>query len=889
MSMISIVKGWLSNFGSVAQDTDLKAGLPEDFDENIYLLLHPDVHEAVHLKQFKSGAHHWQAHGRLEGRRLRAAIEKQASAEGAAHGPSLVFDERTTELAIQIGVLRHQIKTMLRSNYATKLQALLGAPRKLPTTTLYPIRGLEPNGMAHGWRSLSVDPVWLLPIGTSARYLRIIYRGKIVASRYKRTGGKWQLFYDSGSGFSEQLSRSVYFQGSDIRVDVIIKLPDAVITLRVDPADFPCEFIVEKFEITAYSGVSALLEIAADRVNYLRRRELFWATSRIAAKQVLSGQVSDGLRLLFGLQMPPSSDLYQRWLEERPITSRVRSAFVNKGAELLSKPTFSIIMPTYNSPIEFLEKAIQSVLEQTYPGWELCVADDGSTKAEVRRRLEHYAALDKRIKTVFLEKNSGIPAASNAALALASGDYIALLDHDDELAPHAFYAMAAAINANGTVDWLYSDEDKIDEKGNRSSPLFKPDWSPIFFLSCMYTCHLGVYRRELAVKLGGFRDQFSFAQDYDLALRFASVTDKIVHVPDVLYHWRTLRQSTASGAEAKPEAERAARRALQSFVDRKQGVRGTVELGAFRGIHKVQFEIKGSPLVSIAIPSAGHLKDPKKNGVWFVLDLIISIYEKTSYKNIEIIVAENGDFEPILRQKLDQLGVKRVFYKARTFNMSDKMNLVVGETKGEYVILLNDDMMVIDGGWVNEMLSWCQLDEVAAVGAKLLFPDGRIQHAGVVLFEQGPSHIYYLHDRTEVGLVGSAVVPREYSAVTGACLMVRRRDYINIGGFDPAFRINYNDIDFCLRLTQGSDRKIICAPDAKLYHYESVSKDDSPHSELDMFNMKWKDKNGKDPFYSIHLSQYSTACEINMAITSLETQYGLPCFDRNYKYRTAAN
>jgi GT2 family glycosyltransferase len=560
--------------------------------------------------------------------------------------------------------------------------------------------------------------------------------------------------------------------------------------------------------------------------------------------------------------------LYQRWIDERQFRSDQWAKI-----ELTLMPRFSIIMPTYNAPLFFLEKAIKSILAQSYQNWELCIVDDGSeNKIEIENLVRTLSRENAAIKFSSLPENRGISAASNAALAVASGDFIALVDQDDEIAPHALHAFAAAINQNPNADWLYSDEDKIDEKGNRSGPFFKPDWSPAFFLSCMYTCHLGVYRRKLVDQLKGFRSEFDFAQDYDLALRFASITDKVVHVPDVLYHWRMLPQSTASSADAKPEAEHRARAAVQAFIDR--GKYPGLALPALRpGLHRVKYAIQGNPLVSIAIPSAGQRQPSDAQSDWYVLNLVRSILDKSTYKNIEIVVAGNDDFDDELIATLKNMGVVYDSYRSAVFNLAEKMNFVVSLTSGEYVIILNDDISVISEDWIEEMLMWAQQEDIVGVGAKLLFPNEKIQHAGVLLLGQGPSHPYYLHDKSEVGLVGNAISAHEASAVTGACMMVRRSDYISCGGFDPAFRINYNDVDFCLRLRQQTGGRIIWTPHAQLYHFESVSVEPAPPDELSAINSRWAHLIGSDPYYNRNLSPVSNCYEISPRIRKLSDDY----------------
>lgn len=548
-----------------------------------------------------------------------------------------------------------------------------------------------------------------------------------------------------------------------------------------------------------------------------------------------------------------SRQAYQRWIRRRAIGPQERLFLTERIAAMAHTPLFSVVMPTYKSDLRFLSRAIESVLQQIYPHWELCIVDDGSAMPALETLLHGYAETDPRVKVRVLTANGGIAAASNAALDMAEGDFIALLDHDDELAPHALFAMADAVNRHPTADMIYSDEDKISPRGRRFEPFFKPDWSPEYMLSCMYTCHLGVYRRAVVEAVGRFRSAFDLAQDYDLALRVSAAARAVVHVPDVLYHWRVTPQSTSGNPDAKPAAELAARRAIDAAIAAK-GLCGRALPSAFRGMHRVSLDLPGKPLVSLVIPSAARRIAPGAER-WYLLDLLRSISARSTYKNVEIVLVHNGDIEPKLAAELAAYPIRYVHYTAALFNIADKLNLGVEAATGDYVILMNDDMAVVEPAWIEEMLMWFSMPGVAGVGAKLLFPDDTVQHAGVLLLGVGPSHVYYKAAKDYAGQVAGARLVRNYSAVTGACLMTRRQDYLEVGGFDPFFRINYNDIDFCMRLLKRG--RIVFTPYALLYHYESVSKGEGIPSELPQFNARWRDMVGNDPMYNRHLSQNS--------------------------------
>lgn len=747
------------------------------------------------------------------------------------------------------------------------LRSLLKRQAGLP---FHPAGNLRADAAPGHWRSDGFDCYFYVPQRLPAGLLSIRFAATLPDAGPERQD-RWRLYFDLGDGFRAEDSIAIPVNGGQIDIAAIIDLPSPARAFRIDPSETPCRFALHELALTPLSLQQPRRLAVLHQIRDLHRRGVLARKLKRAAGMLLRGDWQ-GLRQRLASGGGREAAAYGHWVRTRTVTEDLRRRFVAKAEAFPIRPRFSVIMPTFNSPPAFLEKAIESVLTQTYPDWELLAVDDGSTEPATHRILKDFAARDPRIRPTFLTANGGIARASNAALAQASGDYIALLDHDDMLAPHALHAFADAINRHPEADWLYSDEDKIDEAGRRSAPFFKPDWSPTYFLSCMYSCHLGVYRTSLTRRLGGFRPEFDFAQDYDLALRFAAATKQIVHIPDVLYHWRTLPQSTASGGEAKPQAELAARRAVQDFVDRSP-YRGSVGQGPLPGTHRVRFEISGGPLVSIAIPTAGYRND--RDTGWYVLDLIRSIRERSTYRNIEVVVSENGDLPPELEQALRDLGARLIRYESPVFNLSDKMNRLAEATRGDFLILLNDDIRIISRSWIEEMLMWCQQEGISGAGAKLLFPDGRIQHAGVLLLGQGPSHPYYLHPASEIGQVCSAIVPRDYSAVTGACTMIRRADFLAVGGYDPAYRINYNDVDFCMRLNAHTGGHFVFTPYACLEHHESVSRPEPEPGDLDKFNRQWADIVGRDPFYNLNLSQNSARFALGSEPRSLPDSYGL--------------
>ncbi|WP_035139558.1 glycosyltransferase family 2 protein [Fischerella sp. PCC 9605] len=546
---------------------------------------------------------------------------------------------------------------------------------------------------------------------------------------------------------------------------------------------------------------------------------------------------------------------YQKWIKRNTLTQQDITSAHQQIVQWQLQPKFSVIMPVYNIEAKLLEKAIESVRKQIYPNWELCIADDASTHPHIRSILTHYSQLDSRIKVVFRTENGHISAASNSALELATGDYIALLDHDDELTIDALFENAKLINQHPEADFIYSDEDKIDNKGKRFSPCFKPDWSPEYFYSCMYTCHLGVYRTSMIHEINGFRSEYNGSQDYDLVLRVVEKTKNIYHIPKILYHWRSISASAASGSQAKPWAYIAGRKALESMLERSP-YPGRVEETANPGIYRVRRDIIGHPLVSIIIPSAGTTTKIPSGNLCFLENCIRSIQQLSTYRNFEIIVVDGYDIPKATLEKIVALNVQLVRC-AEPFNFSMRINKGAAEAKGQYLLSLNDDTEVITPDWLESMLELAQQPEIGAVGAKLLFPDGRIQHVGIIILEGNPCHAFYGFDSEQSGYFCSNIVNRNYLAVTAACLMMRQEVFQQLGGLDEDFPLNYNDVDLCLKAHQFGYRNIV-TPYAQLIHYESASRQKGLRpGEWNKLNDKWKDyfhKLGTDPYYNPNLS-----------------------------------
>lgn len=524
-----------------------------------------------------------------------------------------------------------------------------------------------------------------------------------------------------------------------------------------------------------------------------------------------------------------------------------------EAGRLTRRPRISIVTPVYRTAVALLTRAIDSVVRQTYPEWELCIADDGSHDPGVASLLQQYALHDPRIRTVTLERNRGIAAATNAALRLCSGDFVAFLDHDDELAPFALSEAIRAVNEHPDTHLFYSDEDKIDGHGRRYDPFFKPDWSPDLFLSYNYICHFVVMRRDLAERLGGLDESYNGAQDYEFLLRASECTQKIKRIPKVLYHWRAVAGSTARGPDEKPGASADGRRALECYLARNAPGARVEEAGACR--YRVRYPVAGSPRVSILIPTAGHRN---------VFRAVDEILEKTTYRDFEIVLIDNSRGERVrdLAAGLMQRNapVRLLDLRGRPFNFAALCNEAARASACPYLLFLNDDTLVITPEWLTAMLEHAQRREVGAVGAQLWYPNDVIQHAGVVMGLYGNcSHAF---KGVAAGVPYYFDFPnliRNCSAVTGACLLVAREKFFEAGAFDEVnLAVAFQDVDLCLKLLELGYRNVY-TPYARLYHYESATKtekDKIPDAVEDEFmKSKWAKYIADDPYYNPNLAR----------------------------------
>jgi GT2 family glycosyltransferase len=555
-----------------------------------------------------------------------------------------------------------------------------------------------------------------------------------------------------------------------------------------------------------------------------------------------------------------SLDPYAAWLEANSWSPRNNLVLHEQlGQAGASNPKISILMPVHDPPPRFLEKALQSVSKQIYQHWELCVVDDGGSDPAVNRLLRDWAARDSRIKLSRLEQSHNISLATNVAAKMAEGEYLLFLDHDDELSPDALAETVLFLRSRPETDVLYSDDDKIDVENRRYAPQFKPDWSPELLLSYMYMSHLFVVRRSLFERVGGMRKGFEGAQDYDLALRVTELARDIGHVPKVLYHWRSLPGSTASSGKAKPESFEAGRRAVEDAC-RRRAINATVERPEFAvrddlGIFRLNFPDVG-PSVTILIPTKNQAG---------ILRRCIESLKRTSYKHYEIVIIDNESDDTETLNYLSSLPhrVLRIPNPTDRFNFAAINNRSVSEIRTEYVLFLNDDTEVRSSRWLSQMVGYAGLEGVGAVGAKLTFPDGRIQNAGIIhgMYHGLAGPAFKLVSADEHGYLAYLSVSRNYSAVTAACLLTPRNRFLGMGGFNEKdFAVAYNDVDYCYRLVDRRFRCVYCS-EAELIHYEGYSRGfrDDP-AEVAAFRINHRER--KDPWYSPHLSLTGNSFQI---------------------------
>jgi GT2 family glycosyltransferase len=623
-------------------------------------------------------------------------------------------------------------------------------------------------------------------------------------------------------------------------------------------------FIIREF-LGAPRQVFKQLRLARSLIKSIAEEGMHFTWSRVLAKTMSSTARfrSDRIRgTRQNASRVRSDDLrYDSWLRFNSMTeeqaTRLRTEFAARERSL---PTISVLMPVYNAPIEYLDAAIESVLNQIYPGWQLCIVDDASTQDSTRRRLDYWRQQDQRIRFERLSQNQNISVATNAAAKMATGEFLAFLDQDDLLTPDALAEIAISLADEPLTDYIYSDDDKIDARGRRYAPQFKPDWSPVLLLSFMYMSHIKVVRRSLYERLGGFRKGFEGSQDYDFALRMSELARKIVHLPKVLYHWRATPGSTADSGDAKPASFEAGRKAVEEALLRR-GFPATVArpdwaVRSKSGVFEPQFSDTG-PSVAIIIPTKNRHD---------LLRVCINSLKQTTYTNYRVYVIDNESDDPATIAYLNsgEFDVLHIANPPGTgFSYAHINNEAVRRVEADYVLLLNNDTEVRTPRWLSQMVGYAAMPSVGAVGARLLFGDETLQHAGI-------AHGYYSGmagptfrnlPSWNQGYMGLANVARECSAVTAACLLVKRSMYLEHGGLDEQnFAVAYNDVDLCYRLIDAGYSCIYC-PGAELFHFEGKSRGhaDNPR-EIAAFRRRYALRS--DPWLSRNLSRDNEHFEV---------------------------
>lgn len=560
-------------------------------------------------------------------------------------------------------------------------------------------------------------------------------------------------------------------------------------------------------------------------------------------------RVSQGGEVLWNPFIKPD---YFKWLKENEKSEPVETFDYN--------PLISILIPVYNVDKNVFVECIESILNQSYQNFEICLCDDCSTKQETKDILKYYETKDSRIKIHYRNENGHISNATNDALNMASGEFVGLVDNDDVLTQNALYENVKALNANKELDFIYSDEDKLDTKGNRCDPNFKPDYSPDSLMSLNYICHFSVLRTSIVREIGGFSVGLEGAQDHDLFLRFVEKTtpERIHHIPKVLYHWRMVEGSTSMTIENKEYAMEKGKMAIENAIQRR-GLKGYVEKDVVSTYYRVHYEMEKEPSVSIIVPTRDYADITEA--------CLKSVFEKTEYTNYEVILVDNNSvkeetFDLFERYK-NMYSNFRVVKADMEFNYSAINNLAVRDSKADVIVLLNNDTEVISQNWLKVMVSYATLKHVGAVGPKLLYPDTTVQHAGVIIGLGGvANHLYIGYDRNELGMYGRLRVPYNYTAVTAACLAVERSKFDEVGGLEEDLMVAFNDMDLNMKLAAKGYYNV-CVPHVELFHYESKSRGLDTTSEKyrrflfesDYIYKKWDNYIKNDPMYNPNFSK----------------------------------
>lgn len=669
---------------------------------------------------------------------------------------------------------------------------------------------------------------------------------KIVFTRRNDLGEIFHVDSSLGQGFSVELPKSV------------MKSKELVLVLKNDVAEWKENISLKKLD--------------REHTRIGRFVDLMKSERRGSCRKYLKEDGPGGLLRFLLQETEPYQDDYSVYAKKKRVTSKELK--IQKKVKFKENYKFSIVVPLYHTPLTYLKEMIDSVVRQSYENWELCLAD-GSNDSVVGDYIKKHYGKEARIRYQSLKENTGISGNTNAALEMARGEYIIFADHDDRLEFDALYHVAKELETYPETELIYTDEELMDQEGNSIYPHFKPDFN-LDYLRCInYICHLVIVKKNLLEKVGYLRKEFDGAQDFDFLLRCAENTDKIRHIPKVLYQWRSHDGSTAGNQDSKNYAVEAGIRALEEHYNRL-GILAEVEFTGIFILYRTRFLVKGEPKVSILIPNKDHIDDLKK--------CVDSIELKSTWKNYEIIIIENNSEEQETFAYYDELEqmydhVKVIRYEGK-FNYSAINNTGANHASGEYLLLLNNDTEVITSDWLEQMLGICQRDDVGVVGAKLYYPDDTVQHAGIVIGMGGfAGHIQTGYSKHFVGYMGRLISAQAVSAVTGACLMVKKSIYDELHGLDEEFAVALNDVDFCLRVKERG-WQIIYQPGAELYHCESKSRglETTPEKkarfgrEIERFQKRHHEILEKgDPYYNRNLTLEKGDCSVR---TEWETVKG---------------
>lgn len=749
------------------------------------------------------------------------------------------------------------------------LRATKYAQEKVPhSLAVVPLAQLTADAhQANIWHSAGDDPCFEVVQQEGASFSAGWYLLQLlIETDVARKSAKFYLDY--GGGYSEKDAANLPYK-SNQPASRVVRVTAALLGLRFDPMEGPGVFRLDQLSCQRMDEEQAMqwmLEYLAQDSQDRTPQTPQQIRQIVRTQAVARGKpFADHLLAVYeeSLVYVPGRTTYAQWIEnvEQPGLPGPTQALAMVEA-MAQRPLVSVVMPTYNTDPVYLRACIDSVLHQSYPYWELCIADDASPMPHVREILDAYQAQDARIRVCFRPENGHISAASNSALALSTGEFVALLDHDDILPQHALLFVVEAINQTPSAQVLYSDEDKLNKKGERFDVHFKCDWNPDLFFSQNYVSHLGVYRRALLQRIGGFRAGLEGSQDQDLLLRCLPHIDatQIVHIPKVLYHWRAVEGSTAAGANRKNYTTNAGMRALRDYFAQHGPTGMRLAAGAVPNTYKLSWPIpQPAPLVSLLIPT----RDRKE-----VTEVAVrSILEKTTYSNFEILILDNGSIETKTLRWFNAIQSQdsrvRVLRYDHPFNYSAINNFGARNARGSILGLVNNDVEIISPEWLSEMVGHASRKEIGCVGAKLYYENDTLQHGGVILGIGGVAgHSHKYAKRHAPGYFSRLLLTQSLSAVTAACLIVRKDVYHEVNGLDEKnLTVAFNDIDFCLKVLQAGYRNL-WTPHAELYHYESISRgtEDTPEKQMRFqkevlyMKKKWGSALARDPFYSRHLS-----------------------------------